>query len=475
MLFNSTVFLIFFGIFFFLYWYVFNKNLRLQNILIACASFLFYGWWDWRFLSLLFISLLVDYYSGIFIEESNTQKRRKLILVFSLCLNLLLLISFKYFNFFTSSFSDLLLLFGFHADFVTLKIVLPVGISFYTFQSMSYTIDIYRRKLTASRKIIDYAAYISFFPQLVAGPIERAINLLPQFAKPRVFNYKIAVAGVQLILWGFFKKVVIADSCSEIVNFTFQNYTTLNGTQLLAGIMFFAFQIYGDFSGYSAIARGLAKILGFELIVNFDYPYFSRDISEFWRRWHISLSTWFRDYVYFPLGGSRGSKIKTIRNTFIIFLVSGFWHGANWTFIFWGLLNALYFLPLLLLNKNRVHLNIVAVDRNYLTIKEFFSILITFILTCLAWVFFRADNITIAFDYLSRIRNLKLSSIPGLPFHLLFCIMCIYLEWLGRRDNNTLEQIINKYRWVKYPLYFFITALIFTYFTRQQSFIYFQF
>lgn len=475
MLFNSSVFLIFFGIFFFLYWYVFNKNLKHQNILIAIASFIFYGWWDWRFLSLLFISLFIDFYSGIFIENSKDQKKRKQILIVSLCINLLLLISFKYFNFFTESFADLLLLFGFHADFVTLKIVLPVGISFYTFQSMSYTIDIYRKRLPASRKIVDYAAYISFFPQLVAGPIERAINLLPQFAKARIFNYKIAVAGMQLILWGFFKKVVVADSCSEIVNFTFQNYTTLNGTQLLAGVMYFAFQIYGDFSGYSCIARGLAKLLGFELIVNFNYPYFSRDISEFWRRWHISLSTWFRDYVYFPLGGSRGSKLSTIRNTFIIFLVSGFWHGANWTFVFWGLLNALYFMPLLLFNRNRVHLDIVAIDRNYMTFKEFISIAFTFLITCIAWVFFRADNITIAFDYLNRMRFLKLSSIPGLPFHLFFCIICVYLEWIGRRDNNTLEQIISKYRWAKYPLYFLLTALVFTYFTRQQSFIYFQF
>ena len=280
---------------------------------------------------------------------------------------------------------------------------------------------------------------------------------------------------MQLILWGFFKKVVVADSCSEIVNFTFQNYTTLNGTQLLAGVMFFAFQIYGDFSGYSSIAQGLAKILGFELIVNFNYPYFSRDISEFWRRWHISLSTWFRDYVYFPLGGSRGSKFKTIRNTFIIFLVSGFWHGANWTFVFWGLLNALYFMPLLLFNRNRVHLDIVAIDRNYMTFKEFISIAFTFLITCIAWVFFRADNITIAFDYLNRMRFLKLSSIPGLPFHLLFCLICVYLEWIGRRDTNTLEQIITQYKWTKYPLYLLLTALVFTYFTRQQSFIYFQF
>lgn len=475
MLFNSYTFLLFFFIFFVVYWFVLGKNRKQQNIWIAVASFVFYGWWDWRFLSLLFISLLVDFFSGIWIETAATPKRSKSILIISLLVNIGILFTFKYFNFFADSLTQFLALFGWKADFVTLQVILPVGISFYTFQSMSYTIDVYRKKLLACRSIVDYSAYISFFPQLVAGPIERATNLLPQFAHARQFDYANAVSGMQLILWGLFKKVVLADSCSQVVNVVFDNYETLNGTVLLSGAMYFAFQIYGDFSGYTDIARGVSKLLGFELMVNFNYPYFSRDIAEFWRRWHISLSSWFRDYVYFPLGGSQNGKAAAIRNTFIIFLVSGIWHGANWTFVFWGLLNALYFMPLLLLNINRKHVTIVAADSRYPSISAILSMLFTFLLVCIAWVFFRSENLTQAFGYIRNMANVKISFIPGLPFELLFCVFVVILEWIGRRNTNTLHGVVERFPSIKYPLYLLLFALVFTYFSREQSFIYFQF
>jgi D-alanyl-lipoteichoic acid acyltransferase DltB (MBOAT superfamily) len=475
MLFNSYTFLLFFPIFFVVYWFVLGQNRKQQNIWIAIASFVFYGWWDWRFLGLLFISLLVDYYSGIWIETANTRKKSKTILIISLLINIGILFTFKYFNFFAASLVQLLDLVGWKADFVTLNVILPVGISFYTFQSMSYTIDVYRKKLPACKSIVDYSAYISFFPQLVAGPIERATNLLPQFASTRQFDYQHSVTGMQLILWGLFKKVVLADSCSEIVNVVFDNYNTLNGTVLLSGALFFAFQIYGDFSGYTDIARGLSRLLGFELMVNFNYPYFSRDIAEFWRRWHISLSSWFRDYVYFPLGGSQQGKRKAIQNTFIIFIVSGIWHGANWTFVFWGLLNALYFLPLLLFNANRQHLTIVANNTSLPSFKEMSQMLFTFLLVCIAWVFFRAENLTQAFGYLYNMRKLSISFIPGLPFELFFCFFVVVMEWIGRHNTNTLQGVIHRFATLKWVIYLFLFALVFTYFSREQSFIYFQF
>jgi len=475
MLFNSYTFLLFFILFFTLYWGIGSNNRKWQNAWIMLASFVFYGWWDWRFLSLLFISLLVDFFAGIAIEKAASNKVSKRYLIASLFINIGILFTFKYFNFFAESFSQLLSVIGFKADVITLQVILPVGISFYTFQSMSYTIDVYRKKLPACTSILDYSAYISFFPQLVAGPIERAVNLLPQFATDRQFNYNKAVSGMQLILWGMFKKVVLADSCSEVVNVVFANYESYNGTVLLSGAMYFAFQIYGDFSGYTDIARGLSRLLGFELMVNFNYPYFSRDIAEFWRRWHISLSTWFRDYVYFPLGGSQHGKLKAIRNTFIIFLVSGIWHGANWTFVFWGLINAIYFLPLLIGNANRKYIAIAAENSKFPDAKEVFQMVLTFLLVCIAWVFFRAETLPKAFDYLQRMRHLEISFIPGLPFEFLFCVFVIIVEWIGRRNTNTLQGFIQRFPRLRYPMYFILFVLVFTYFSREQSFIYFQF
>ncbi|KAA6340723.1 Peptidoglycan O-acetyltransferase [termite gut metagenome] len=335
MLFNSIEFLLFLPIVFALYWFVF-KRLNQQNLFVVVASYFFYGWWDWRFLVLIAFTSFCSYYSGILLEKAESKRtKQKWISASNIVLNLLILGTFKYFNFFTDSFAALFQSFGYKMDTVTLDILLPVGISFYTFQALSYTIDVYQHKIKPTRDPVAFFAFISFFPQLVAGPIERATNLLPQFQRKRAFDYAKAVDGMRQMLWGFFKKMVVADNCATVVNDIWRGYQGESGGQLLLVAVLFTFQIYGDFSGYSDIAIGCARLLGIEIKRNFNFPYFSRDIAEFWRRWHISLTTWFRDYIYIPLGGSRVGKWKSFRNTMVIFLVSGFWHGANWTFIVW--------------------------------------------------------------------------------------------------------------------------------------------
>ncbi|MBU1908629.1 MAG: MBOAT family protein, partial [Verrucomicrobia bacterium] len=347
MLFNSIDFAVFLPLVFLLYWFVFQRNLRLQNLFLVVVSYVFYGWWDWRFLFLIAFSTLVDYVVGRGLAGEERVGRRRLLVGISLAANLGLLGFFKYYNFFLDNFVAAFTFFGHPLQARSLNIILPVGISFYTFQTLSYTLDVYARRMKANRDPVAFWAYVSFFPQLVAGPIERATRLLPQFLVPRRFNESAAVDGLRQILWGFFKKLVIADTCAVHVNRIFQDCGAYSGSTLFLGVFLFAFQIYSDFSGYSDIAIGTARLFGFDLMRNFAFPYFSRDHAEFWRRWHISLSTWFRDYLYVPLGGSRGSLAQRVRNTFIIFLVSGFWHGANWTFLVWGALNALYFLPLM--------------------------------------------------------------------------------------------------------------------------------
>ena len=360
----------------------------------------------------------------------------------------------------------------------TLNIVLPVGISFYTFQTLSYGIDVYRRKLEPTKDIIAFFAFVSFFPQLVAGPIERATNLLPQFYTPRTFDYAKAVDGMRQILWGLFKKIVIADNCATYANKIFNNYGDYSGSTLLLGAIFFAFQIYCDFSGYSDVAIGTARLFGFSLMRNFAFPYFSRDIAEFWRRWHISLTTWFRDYVYIPLGGSHGGVWEKVRNTFIVFLVSGFWHGANWTFVAWGLLNAIYFLPLLLLNQNRKNTDTVAEGKWLPSIKEFAQMAFTFLITTLAWIFFRAKSIGDAFGYLQGIFSKSIFSIPTIrPVStLILIVFFILLEWLQRDKQHALQMDgIKIPRLVRWAGYYALVNVIFIFGGKQQEFIYFQF
>jgi len=482
MLFNSFDFAIFLPCFFLIYWFVFYKNLKWQNAFIVISSYLFYGWWDYRFLSLIAFSTLVDYLDGINLNKSDNKIRRKILLIVSLVVNLGLLGFFKYYNFFVDSFADTFRVFGREIGTSSLYVILPVGISFYTFQTLSYTIDIYRKKISPTKDLISFAAFVSFFPQLVAGPIERASNFLPQFFTKRKFDYNLAVDGLKQMLWGFFKKMVIADRCAEYANFVFNNSESLSGGTLILGVFFFAFQIYGDFSGYSDIAIGTAKLFGFNLKQNFAFPYFSRDIAEFWRRWHISLTSWFRDYVYIPLGGSRKSKIVNIRNVIIVFVLSGFWHGANWTFVIWGLLNAVYFIPLLLLNKNRKNIDIVAEHKKGISLKELGMMIFTFLLTLFAWIFFRAESINHAVQYISTIFSETVFVYTKIdnPFKVIttivLIIIFIYIEWIGRRNKYAIECLsIYKSRFLKWMVFYLIVIMIFVFGGMQQNFIYFQF
>ena len=487
MLFNSLDFAIFLPIVFFLYWYVAQKNLKLQNALIVLASYVFYGWWDWRFLSLIIFSTVVDYLVGQKLRVEEKQSKRKVFLWTSILVNLGFLGFFKYYNFFLENFVDAFSFFGMQINANSLNIILPVGISFYTFQTLSYTIDVYKKKLEPTDDFIAFSAFVCFFPQLVAGPIERATNLLPQFYNKRIFEYHKAVDGMRQILWGLFKKVVIADNCAEFANQIFNNSADMNGSSLVLGAIFFTFQIYGDFSGYSDIAIGTSRLFGFNLKQNFATPYFSRDIAEFWRRWHISLSTWFRDYLYIPLGGSRGGTWMKVRNTFAIFLVSGFWHGANWTFVIWGALNAIYFLPLLLTNNNRKNLGVVAEGRLLPSFRELFAMLTTFILTVFAWIFFRAENIGHALSYVSGLFSQSVFSdfdfIVGKSQFLevillaIFIIFSLSIEWVFRQYSHALEVMrykkIGKIR--EFVIYIALLIFIIFFHGSNEKFIYFNF
>ena len=477
MFFNSLGFAVFLPIVFLLYWYVFSKTKDLQNAFLVVVSYYFYSCWDWRFLFLLLFSTLLCYFTGIKIEKSTQDRERKFWFWLSIVFNFGFLGIFKYYNFFAFSFSEALTTFGIHSSPLLLNLILPVGISFYTFHGLSYVIDIYYKRINSEKNVIDYALFVSYFPLLVAGPIERATHLLPQVKLKRTFNYEKAKEGVYQIIWGLVKKVVIADTCATYANAIFDNYTTMNSLSLILGAIYFAFQIYGDFSGYSDIALGVSKLFGLDLLRNFNYPYFSRDIAEFWRRWHISLSSWFRDYLYIPLGGSRGSKLKQVRNVFIIFVVSGFWHGANWTFVAWGFINALYFLPSLLLGTNRTNMETAELHWNLNSIKVFLSIIATFLLSCLAWIFFRAKTIQNAYDYINKIfqnRTFEIQYLQNERYSyeiLLLLFAFIIVEWNSRYK---IEPISGKYSWLKMTLCLFAIIALGTY-ADYKEFIYFQF
>jgi D-alanyl-lipoteichoic acid acyltransferase DltB (MBOAT superfamily) len=458
-----------------LYWSVFNKRLSWQNALVLVASYFFYGWWSWKFMGLLMLSTLLDYTYGFSVASPN-RKKAKFFLWLSIINNLGILGIFKYYNFFALQFQGGLELLGFHTNPVLLNIALPVGISFYTFHGMSYVFDIYRGHQKPVKNFVDYAVFVSFFPLLVAGPIERASHLLPQVQKVRKFNYTQAVEGCRLILWGMFKKVVIADSLAPLVDAIFNNYQNESGITLVVGAIAFSFQIYGDFSGYSDIALGTAKLFGFELLSNFKFPYFSRDIAEFWRRWHISLSSWFKDYLYIPLGGSKEGKARAIRNTFIIFLVSGFWHGASWNFIAWGFIHACGFLPLLLLKRNRIYTtNVVAEGKLFPSVRELFQMIGTFAFVTIAWVFFRAETLGTALGFIGGIFNFGSLNITIEPLILLSLVLMLFTDWVHRTDSRNLLIIKNSP--LRYVTYTLIMAVIFVKFGIQEksTFIYFQF
>ena len=508
MLFNSFEFLIFLPIVFLLYWFVFDyamrgckRQLLWQNLLIVVASYIFYGWWDWRFLILIAITTILSFLSGIGIEKAPTQRGKKVVMMANVIINLGILGVYKYYDFFATQFAEL---FGIQSDFLLLHLILPVGISFYTFQALSYSIDVYRKQIEPTHDIVAFTAFLSFFPQLVAGPIERATNLLPQFQKKRTFDYTQAVDGMRQILWGLFKKIVVADNCAVYVDQVFGDVGTHSGSTLLLAAVLFTFQIYGDFSGYSDIAIGTAKLFGTKLMRNFNVPYFSRDIAEFWRRWHISLTTWFRDYVYIPLGGSRPEvparlkakgerreagykKAIAIRNTFVIFLLSGLWHGANWTFVLWGAYHALLFVPLLVMNKNRRYRDTVAtvtlpdgtVKAKWLpSLKETGQMLLTFTLAVVGWIIFRSVCVADIGLYMQKMFDMSLFSAPmmitGLKRTILSIAILLFVEWINRNKQHGLK-LVNCNKVLQLLVYYALTLYILEFGANAQSFIYFQF
>ena len=480
MLFNSIEFAFFLPIVFLIYWaigYAHIKDtlkLRLQNAFVVIASYVFYGWWDWRFLLLIAFTSFCSWGSGLLISRATSQNKAKAWTAANIVINLAILAIFKYYS----------------TDSLLLRIILPVGISFYTFQALSYSIDVYRKKIEPTKDIIAFFAFIAFFPQLVAGPIERATNLLPQFLSNRKFSYDQGVDGMRQILWGLFKKIIVADNCAAYVDQVWATYDTQSGSTLLLAAILFTFQIYGDFSGYSDIAIGTAKLFGIKLMRNFNNPYFSRDIAEFWRRWHISLTTWFRDYVYIPLGGSRPevpASVKNtdqykkwiiVRNTFVIFLLSGFWHGANWTFLAWGTYHALLFLPLILLGANRKYTNQVAEGRLLPTWKETLQILVTFGLAVLGWIIFRAPSISQAWEYVSGLGTTSLFTMPmmigGLKRTLFFTVIMLIVEWFDR-DHEHAFCLSHLPQWARYIAIYILILCMLEFAGNSQSFIYFQF
>ena len=479
MVFNSIQFLVFLPIVFLLYWLVF-KPVKWQNALIVVASYVFYGWWDWRFLLLIFATSLLTYASGVLIERNRQYSRH--ISAMNIVVNLLILGFFKYFNFFAQSFHDVMASVGWHCDAPTLNIVLPVGISFYTFQALSYSIDVHRKKIAASHSLLDMMAFISFFPQLVAGPIERATKLLPQIQQPRTFSQRHAVDGMRQMLWGLFKKMIVADTCGLYVDRIWGDIASNSGFSLLLGITLFAFQIYADFSGYSDIAIGCARLFGIELTTNFKVPFFSRSIRELWRRWHITLINWFTEYVYFPLGGSRGSKARTIVNTFIVFALSGLWHGANWTFVLWGLYHAVLFVPLIILNSGKYN-DTVATGKWLPSLKETGQMILTFALFSLGLFLFRAQDLS---QFTQSITTLCSPSLLHVGFSdeikvtLGYCLAMLVVEWVYRNkrfalDFGTSPTGLLKYRAMRWTIY--VGLFVYTVLMSgiHSNFIYFQF
>ena len=485
MVFTSYIFAAFLPVVFCLYWFVFGKSRRLQNLLVVAASYVFYGWWSWKYLILIAFTSLCSWGAGILADRFRSRgKTARAVCTVNILVNLGILCVFKYHNFFVTSFADAFL--GGDTHGLLLKFILPVGISFYTFQAIGYTIDVCRGKVSPTRDIVQFFAYVSFFPQLVAGPIERASNLLPQFGKERHFDYSLATDGLRQMLWGYFKKVVVANECAKYVDYVFSHADSLPGYIHLLGAIFFAFQIYGDFSGYSDIAIGCAKLFGIRLIQNFKVPYLSRDIAEFWRRWHISLTSWFRDYVYIPLGGSRCGKAKIVRNTFVIFLLSGLWHGANWTYVCWGAYNALLFLPLILSGNNRKHLDTIASGRALPTLKECGQVALTFTLATIGFVIFRSANIADAWHFLAGIFPLGLDRAGTfwseylVPRQIVMLVLVItlmsVLEYLNRNSEYglCLQSVRSRaLRWGIYAVLAIAICLCFD--SGANPFIYFQF
>ena len=485
MLLNSIEFLFFLPIVFLVYWGIGYARindalkLRLQNVALLLASYAFYAWWDWRFLGLLVGMSLISWCCGYLINCSQYTSHfinAKCLMITNVVLDLGVLALFKYYNFFIGSFADL---FGLQNSIHSMKIVLPLGISFFTFQAIAYVVDVYKRKIEPTN-LVDCLLYIGFFPKLLAGPIERPTNLIPQIQKSRVFEYDLAVDGCRQMLWGLFKKIVVADNCAIYVDQVWSTYDTQSGSNLLLAAILYSIQIYGDFSGYSDMAIGTAKLLGFRFRDNFLFPYFSRNMNEFWRRWHISLNTWFVDYLYIPLGGSRDGKWHTIRNIMIVFLLSGLWHGADWSFVAWGAYHGLLLVLLILLNQNTKYEHVVAYDRLYPNLKEFGQMLLVFALATFGWMMFRADNMSQFIDYTARMCSADMLSIPCLinrdyylPVALWITILFV-VEWMMRNKKHGMDMATLP-AYVRYMIYLMMVFIIGVFGGQTTNYIYFQF
>lgn len=474
--FVSIGFALFLPIVFALYWML-RKDLRLQNIFVVVASYVFYGFWDWRFLVLIAFTTLCSWVSSLYIDKDRDKRRSQWICGANIVVNLLVLGVFKYYNFFAESFA--MLVGAGENDFVLKNLILPVGISFYTFQALSYSIDVYRKKIEPTRDIVAFFAYVSFFPQLVAGPIERATNLLPQFLAKRTFDYSLAVDGSRRMLWGFFKKMIIADNCAAYVNYVWTDYTQQSSWTLILSAVFFVFQVYGDFSGYSDIAIGTSQLFGIRLRDNFRIPFFSRDIAEFWRRWHISLNSWFVDYMYIPLGGSRGGRWMKIRNTFAIFLASGLWHGANWTYVLWGLFHAVCFVPLILLDRTRKYIGDIAPGKRMMSVSEAAGMVMTFMLFTVSMIIFRAPVISDAWQYVASVfangwGEVYYDRYIVTPAAVSIVVMMV-AEWVQRDKRHALDLTAVRCAPVRLLIYYVLLAAIVIYTGKNQTFLYFQF
>ena len=484
MVFNSLAFAIFFIVIFFLYWFVFNRNLKIQNFFILFMSYLFYAWWDWRFLSLLAGSSIINYFLGIYIHKTGNEKRRRFLLFLGLLQGLGFLLFFKYFNFFITSLTDTFLIFNISLNIHTLYLILPLGISFYTFRTIGYLLDVESGKIKPTTDGVVFFTYVSFFPTLLSGPIDKARTFIPQLERKRNFDYYQAVDGLRQILWGLFKKVVIADNCAIITDQIFENYQQLPASSLLVGAFLYTIQVYADFSGYSDMAIGFSRLMGFNITRNFNYPFFAQNIADFWQRWHISLTTWMTEYVFTPLSFiyRRLRKVGLILAILINFVLVGLWHGANWTFIMYGFLHGCYFIPLIFrgtLNKKKT----IAKNKPFPALREVINVLGTFILVMLTFIIFRSETIGQAFEYFQRLFSISLFSIPDILLNnktsfitLLFILLMFLLEWHGREQQYGIAHFGVKWpKPLRWAFYYCIILAIFIFAGSNQQFIYLQF
>ena len=471
---TSVSFWLLFILFYILYCILWSK-FKVQNIYLLTTSYLFYALIDWRFCCILLFSSIMAYYSAIYIGEFNVSFRKKILISYIL-LNVGILFVFKYYDFFAGECASL---FGIDKDALLLKLLLPVGISFYTFTSIGYVIDVYNGKVKATKDIVSLLAFISFFSLLMSGPIERSTGLLPQFKKRRMFDYCLAVEGVQQIIWGIFKKLVVADNCALVVKNAFANYENLPASCLVTGGILYSIQIYFDFSGYSDMAIGMSKMLGFRVRRNFHYPYFALNVSDFWRRWHMSLQSWLTDYIYIPLGGSRCSKYRTLFNTFVVFIVCGIWHGANWTFIVWGLYHAALFIPLILFLPKSFRKSTVDTEDGRISFYDIGLMITTFIFVTIGWIIFNSPSLSVAIHYISGIFNPTLLILPtgiglaDIRYVLFLMVFVLLFEWI-QRDKET-PLFFNASGWVKALILYLLLAHIVFCDASQSDFIYYQF